>query len=479
MGAVNAGRAERAFLQRWTTTRAVLLAFVAVVVSFLASNAYTEVQAAKIDAAAMSIAENAAPSVKHLAATRAEIRGLQALVGDYVNDAVLGHPGDPGRIAEARAELSRDIEAYLMLPVYSDERELWQKVSAELADLDRLADRVLSLVSSDHATEANDLDDHALRAAFNRTSDAVTASIDFNAQQTQRLARTIEEQRDRTRGIVLVLDALSAMLAVVAGGVAIAFVRRHETLLREHALLVERRADELDKFAARVAHDVSGPLGTVMLSNQLVAGKLDGDPAAQKTLARGERAALRVRRIVDGLLDFARAGAVPELGVRAEVGPVIDDLALELGPAAETAAAELRVEPFAPCVVAASPGVLTSLVANLARNALKHLGDAPVRCVVLRVLDAGGAVRVEVEDTGPGVPPTLEPLVFQPYVRGPGTSDSGLGLGLATVKSLAEAHGGHVGLRSVVGKGSTFWFDLPKAAPAPSALPPLAAARAS
>jgi signal transduction histidine kinase len=263
---------------------------------------------------------------------------------------------------------------------------------------------------------------------------------------------------------VLALAALSVALAAVAGGLVVAFVQRHERLVDEHAALVERRANELDQFAARVAHDIAGPLGTVLLANRLVCGKVAGDPDAQQKLARCERAALRVQRIVDGLLEFARTGAKPAPGVRAEVGPVIEDLASELAPTAEAADAELVVEPFAPCEVAASPGVLTSLVSNLARNAIKYLGDAPVRRVVLRVLDAGDAVRVEVEDTGPGVPPTLEGILFQPYVRGAGTGEPGLGLGLATVKSLAEAHGGRVGLRSVVGKGSTFWFEVPKPA---------------
>src|SRR6185437_13059030 len=100
-----------------------------------------------------------------------------------------------------------------------------------------------------------------------------------------------------------------------------------------------------------------------------------------------------------------------------------EDAAGELVEVAEAADVELRVEPFAPCAVAVSPGVLTTLIANLARNAIKYLGDAPVRRVVLRVLDAGDAVCVEVEDTGPGVSPELEGVIFQPYVRGPGNGE--------------------------------------------------------
>jgi signal transduction histidine kinase len=457
VGGSSAGRRHLA-----TTTRPILVAIFAVVASFLASTVLTESRAAGIDAAAVSIAENAGPSIEHLAAARADLRRLQALLADYVNRAVLGRPGDLRNLTAARANVTRDIEAYLVLPVYPGERDLWQTVSTELDGLDRLSGQVLALVSEGHAAQANEIADRELRAAFDRTSDAIMASIDFNGRQTRSLASVIEEHRGRARRVTLMLDALSISLAVIAGGVAIAFIRRHERLLSDHTQLIERRADELDRFAARVAHDISGPLGTVVLANRVVARKLADDPEAQRTISRGERAAHRVRRIVDGLLDFARAGAQPEPGLRAEVKPVIEDIAIELAPIAQAVDAELRVEPFAPCEVAASPGALTSLASNLMRNAIKYLGEAAVRRVVVRVLEADGMVRVEVEDTGPGVPPALEGSVFQPYVRGSGTGEPGLGLGLATVKSLAEAHGGHVGLRTAVGRGSVFWFELPK-----------------
>jgi signal transduction histidine kinase len=102
-------------------------------------------------------------------------------------------------------------------------------------------------------------------------------------------------------------------------------------------------------------------------------------------------------------------------------------------------------------------------VSNLVGNAIKYMGDAPTKRVLIRARDERQMVRIEVEDTGPGVPEEFRERIFDPFVRAAAVSTPGLGLGLATVRRLAEAHGGAVGLESGVGKGSRFWVVLPKA----------------
>jgi signal transduction histidine kinase len=116
------------------------------------------------------------------------------------------------------------------------------------------------------------------------------------------------------------------------------------------------------------------------------------------------------------------------------------------------------------CHVACAAGVLTSVVSNLASNAIKYIGTGPVRRLEIRAREEAQVVRVELEDTGPGLAVGSEEQVFEPYVRGRATTQPGIGLGLATVKRLVEGHGGRVGVRSVLGQGCTFWFELPKVA---------------
>jgi signal transduction histidine kinase len=91
------------------------------------------------------------------------------------------------------------------------------------------------------------------------------------------------------------------------------------------------------------------------------------------------------------------------------------------------------------------------------------MGDSKVRRIVVRVTDEQNRVRTEVADTGPGIAPELLPQLFEPYVRGANGEPTGIGLGLATVKRLAEGHHGRAAVQSKLGEGSRFAFVLPRA----------------
>jgi signal transduction histidine kinase len=230
--------------------------------------------------------------------------------------------------------------------------------------------------------------------------------------------------------------------------------------------LAALRVADLENFAGRVAHDIRSPLASVYLAVGL-AGRHTGDPRAHGALDRATRTLQRVGQLVDDLLVFAGASALPCERSEAEVPEVVHDVVETMGFAANEKEIDLRLEEPCAATVACSPGVLTSMVSNLVANAIKYLGDAPVKRVTVRARPLGSRTRIEVEDTGPGVPRELWGRIFDPYVRAACTKTPGLGLGLATVRRLAEAHCGSVGIESEVGSGSVFWVELPNA-PRPS-----------
>jgi signal transduction histidine kinase len=103
------------------------------------------------------------------------------------------------------------------------------------------------------------------------------------------------------------------------------------------------------------------------------------------------------------------------------------------------------------------------VIANLVSNALTFTPeDGSVKVTVRK--DENGSARVEVRDTGDGIPAEYHELIFEKFGqvgRGERRVKVSTGLGLAFCKLAVEAHGGRIGVVSQVGEGSTFWFELP------------------
>src|SRR5262249_41939930 len=140
--------------------------------------------------------------------------------------------------------------------------------------------------------------------------------------------------------------------------------------LSEH---LARRADELEQFAGRVAHDIRGPLTAANLGLTCAVSR-DPEPELRAIIDRVQRSAARIGTIVDGLLRFARAGARPDPGVCTALRPTLQELISELEPIAAQEQIQLVLAPLPDCTVVGNAGVLTSLVENLVRNALKYMG---------------------------------------------------------------------------------------------------------
>ncbi len=271
------------------------------------------------------------------------------------------------------------------------------------------------------------------------------------------VAARIEHLAQLSTRATVALDLVMIALTALAATLAVRLVHRYERSQRE-------RAEDLDQFAARVAHDVKGPLTSTAVALH-VARKLASEPG-RAALERGEHGVRRVQRLVDDLLEFARAGVLDARSAVTDLRDVVEEVVGDLGEIAAEHRVDVRVESVAHERIACSRGVLTSIVMNLVRNAILHMGESPVRVVRVRAPPVAddGWVRIEVEDSGPGIPDALRGKLFQPFVRGPDAAVEGSGLGLATVKRFVGAHGGSVGFAAHEGRGTLFWLELPRSA---------------
>lgn len=460
------GRARGAKPQRSTARLGWLLvgSFTLTVLLFVLASIVANWRARGIVSAAESITKVAFPTASCVAEARTWLRR----VGDHagrlqVANASRDLTSSLARLTTEREDLASTWDKCITLPRYPGEEAVQRQTTASMAELSGLLDRLVERAERGELKDASVELGPPTQRVIERLDDSLRAESDLVARQSSVLGAYIRRTHLIADKTLLVLSVLAVLFAITA---ALTMVR----LFREFALLMETRISILEQFSNSLAHDIRSPLATVSLTLELL--KRDPRQAERDiVLDRATQSLQRALQLVDDLLVFARAGAPPKGGAVAEVGEVVAGVLDQMRPVAEEKSVELHFERSDAASVACSPGVLISIVSNLVANAIKHMGDAASpRRVSVRMNKRGDAVRVEVSDTGPGVPAAARAHVFEPYMRlvtPDGTP--GLGLGLATVRRLVEAHGGSVGLRAE-DPGSTFWFELPKASAEPRAL---------
>jgi Na+/proline symporter/signal transduction histidine kinase/CheY-like chemotaxis protein len=228
------------------------------------------------------------------------------------------------------------------------------------------------------------------------------------------------------------------------------------------------KADEanLDKtrFLAAASHDLMQPLNAARLyASSLVERQL---PQADKSIAHNIDASLTsVEEIISALIDISRLDAgrlEPEVG-SVSLGGMLDSLAVEFKPLAAEKGLTLQLAPSG-LWVRSDRRLLKRVLQNLIGNAIKYTERG---CVSVVAGQNGGRVRIEVQDTGPGIHPSQHGLIFKEFRRGDGVSahSRGLGLGLSIVQRVCKVLDMPLGLSSVPGAGSTFWVEMEKAEP--------------
>ncbi|MGV3571323.1 MAG: PAS domain-containing sensor histidine kinase [Ramlibacter sp.] len=226
-----------------------------------------------------------------------------------------------------------------------------------------------------------------------------------------------------------------------------------------------RASDVRDEVLAIVAHDLRNPLSAIAMQAELLRRRASpatgGDIAAAEVI---ERAATRMRRLIDDLLDVSRMEAVG-LSVDPaplDPGPFLSDCVESQRHLAEPAAVDLRLQaPATLPTLWADRDRMSQVFENLIGNALKF-SDNGDRITI--AAQAGKEdVTFSVRDTGPGIPPEHLPHLFDRFWQARRAEREGAGLGLPIVKGVVEAHGGRIWVESTPGEGSCFFFTIPRA----------------
>jgi signal transduction histidine kinase len=220
-------------------------------------------------------------------------------------------------------------------------------------------------------------------------------------------------------------------------------------------------------FVAAVSHEFRTPLTSLcLLTEQLAEGKVGAETDRAEYYGVLARESQRLRRLVEGLLNFGRmeAGATEYKFDNIDPAELVSDVARDFGREVESRGyrVEVRVDRDTP-LVRADRSALTSAVWNLLDNAVKYSPESPTVWAESGRDDGGRAV-IRVRDRGPGIPAAEQRRIFEKFVRGETAKRSairGTGVGLAMVQHVVAAHCGEIRLESKAGEGSTFTILLP------------------
>ncbi|MEN9709874.1 MAG: sensory/regulatory protein RpfC [Pseudomonadota bacterium] len=233
----------------------------------------------------------------------------------------------------------------------------------------------------------------------------------------------------------------------------------------------KRQAEEASRakslFLASLSHELRTPLNAVIgLSDMLAGAQLPREQADMaRTIGKSGRSLLN---LINSLLDLSRMeiGKKPQMGVF-DLQEMLHDIRdmLNVQARAKGIGLVLHLDPDLPQHVQGSMRHFEEVLINLVGNAVKFTSHGSVRigAHVVDETDETMRLRLDVTDTGIGIAPEAQARIFESFTQADETiidRFGGTGLGLAIARQLVEAHGGEIGVQSILGQGSTFWFEM-------------------
>jgi two-component system NtrC family sensor kinase len=310
-------------------------------------------------------------------------------------------------------------------------------------------------------------DPHALAAAFDAGADDVTASTDEDEVLRMRVRalvrrRLLAEETRRSEEA----DARAAAADELSRANAELEAANQQLRQAQAQLVQSAKMASLGELVAGIAHEINNPLAFILghqntverLARQLAVAPDGSDPAAlakmTDRLGAMRMGLQRIQSLVMNLRKFSRLDEADSQQL--DVPDAIETVLALLGP--KMGAIEVRRDLRARPQLTASPALLNQVVMNILSNAADALGGAGV--IEISTQERDGRYRIEVNDSGPGVPEAVRDRIFEPFFTTKPVGD-GTGLGLAIAYAVVRAHKGEITVDSGPLGGARFVIELP------------------
>lgn len=228
--------------------------------------------------------------------------------------------------------------------------------------------------------------------------------------------------------------------------------------------IADRANQGKSRFLATASHDLRQPLQALSMLNGTLL-RMGLNARAEEALAQQAQAIDTMRRLLNALLDISKleSGAIKPQPSDFSLTSLLGSIHTEFAETAAEKGLQLHVD-AAPSFVHSDPSLVEQVLRNLVSNAIKYTRAGEVRVRSLQLQDT---VRVDVIDTGIGIPQEQMRFIFDEFFQvgiGANTTRDGYGLGLSIVQRIASLLGLHIEVESTPGRGSVFAVELPRAA---------------
>ena len=360
-----------------------------------------------------------------------------------------GHFEDEGW--RLRKDGSRFWANVVVTALRNDEGELigYAKVTRDLTARREAEEIRMRHAAADAARKAAEQRSDDL-AQLNSQLEEQAIELEYQAEEMEQQAEELEEQTAELEMVTEQLEETNVSLQ--------SSLQQSET----ERQAADRAAASATAMTSFVSHDLRNPLNAIVMASAMLAdGGLDANRAGQQ-IGVIRRAADQMQRLIEDLLDVAKAEGIGmhierrTESIAALFTQVLEDFQM---PAANRGVElSVELEPDLPRVLADRDRIL-QVLSNLVGNALKFTESGG--SVTLKAVRRRDVVEITVADTGVGIPPDNLPHVFDRFWQARRSSRASAGLGLAIAKSIVEAHEGEIRVESEPGKGSMFRFTLP------------------
>jgi signal transduction histidine kinase len=451
------------------TARPLLLAVVAVVVSFVFALWLSQYRLSDVERDVYEVAANAEPSVVRLEDARTEL----GRIGLYVDECVAsmadhlptGH-ASLVRATEARARMMESLVAYSRLPFFPGEEALYRDAQTAIGPIDQAMLTVLERADAGQldAATLELLDD--LHPDIEQLDAKLEAIVEFDTAQAVKKLENIAASRRRSWRAAVVGGTFSLVLSGLATAVATftlwkaAAARREVDQEHGARLAAEQETRRRDQFLSLVAHELRTPLAALQLAVEALAKRQPERPSSALQSAAMNQVT-RMNALVEELVLVAQLDLASIVLRPAQVDllALAHDRIQAHASSIARSGSNVSLHGDAPVIGQWDASALERVIDKLLSNAIRFGGGGPID---VEVSQQDGRARLVVRDRGIGIPPHLIATVFERFERGVSERNyPGLGLGLFIARTLAQAMRGTIIAASSPSEGTSFTVELP------------------